>query len=109
MHEDDYIVEDDTAEQTSSGRLDKIVMPFGMKTVPLGWPLMADAFISFVSFALDAEKIKKQYLEQELIDLDQFKGQSVLEQMIDAKTGYAESVLAKFMDWLVINHWGAEA
>ena len=27
MPEDDYKVEDDTAEQTSSGRLDKIVMP----------------------------------------------------------------------------------
>ena len=81
-------------------------LPFGMKQIPLGWGLMDEAFISFVSFALDSKKIKQQYKNATSVDLNDFKHQSLLEQMIDNSTGYAEDCLGKFMDWLVLNHWG---
>lgn len=83
-------------------------LPFGMKHTPLGWGLMTEAFMSFASFALDSQKMKEQYKDATSVDLNEFKNQSLLEQMIDNSTGYAEDCLGRFLDWLVLNHWGKE-
>lgn len=42
----------------------------GMKIIPLGWPMMADAYLGCVSWALTEDKIKQAFKTETGHDLD---------------------------------------
>lgn len=77
-----------------------------MKKIPLGWPLMAEAFIGLVRHSLSDEKTIAKFERD--TGCKHFAPRNGLEAMIDESAGYGREYLSKFMDWLVVNSWGEE-
>ena len=76
--------------------------------IPVGWPLMKDAFLDFVSHSKGQKKIRMEFKEATGNDLKSLITKNGLEAMIDEATGYTEDILKQFIDWLIVNYWGEE-
>ena len=99
------------AQTKESGSLqsdvDALVMPLGMKHIPLGWPMMAGAFIGFAQYAITVDAFLVQFQEDTGIDVRSIIPRNELERMIDHATGNnGAGIFSTFLDWLVVNHWG---
>ncbi len=79
-------------------------LPCGMTKVPFGDH--GYDFFSFAMYAIGKDEIVDQYKYETGVDLRKLVPKSALDKMIDGATGYSNEVMAKFLDWLVINHWG---
>ena len=79
----------------------------GMKTIPLGLPVMRDAWIGFLHFACKSTPILEQYREQTGVDMVAiFCNRSPLDGAIDEVTGRDRKLFIDFVDWLNREHWG---
>lgn len=86
--------------------LDTLVMPLGMTKKPIGWPMMAQAYIDFALFATGKPEFIKAFEDETGIIYKQPK--CGLDELIDTATGQKEFVISNFLDWLTVNHWGEE-
>lgn len=96
---------------TSDGPVERLVMPFGMTKVPVGWPMMGQAFIDFALFAIKQEEIVRQFEGHSGIAISRILPHSPIEKMIDDSLGRnteaeIQEAFSKFLDWLVVIMWG---
>jgi hypothetical protein len=73
---------------------------------PYGWPLMKDAFFSFVSYAIGEKGFQVEFKKASGHDLNSLIPKNGLEAMIDKATGRTKQILKEFVDWLIVNYWG---
>jgi hypothetical protein len=69
---------------------------------------MKDAFLSFASYSIGEEEFRADFKKASGIDIKGLIPKTRLEAMIDKTTGHTDDILRKFMDWLIVNHWGEE-
>lgn len=81
-------------------------LPFGLKTPPFGWPLMAVAYVDFISWAVKQDKFIAEFKKETGTDLMDLANQPPLVQMVDKETGFAKEKIESFIKWLTENHWG---
>ena len=86
--------------------VNSLVMPLGMSKVPLGWPMMAQAYIDFAMWVFGKTEFLEAFKTETGITFVPPK--NGLERMIDDATGAGKSFISKFLDWLTVNHWGEE-
>lgn len=79
-------------------------LPLGMTITPLGWPMMAQAYIDFALFASAQEDFVFEFERD--TGVKYFSPQTTLDKMIDEETGREKFLLSAFLDWLTVNHWG---
>lgn len=79
-----------------------------MKLTPLGWPLMAEAYLGCVSWALDNDDIKRAFQEETGINLESIANAKGEARMIDEATGRTREAVAAFMDFVTRTVWGIE-
>lgn len=82
--------------------------PFGMTVTPYGWPVMHQAFVDFISFAIDKEEFREAFKKDSGIDLDAVVPKTPLDAMIDEASGFRDSIFTAFIEWVTKNHWGVE-
>jgi hypothetical protein len=73
---------------------------------PYGWPLMQDAFFDFVLWAVGQTDMHAQFKKASGHDLESLIPKNGLARMIDEATGRTKDIIGKFIDWLIVNHWG---
>lgn len=95
-----------TESPAPSGQMDCLVMPLGMTKTPEGWPIMADSFLSFAFYAIGKAEIVEEFENETGNKFDSIFAKTSIEMMIDKATGNTNKMLSKFMDWLVVSHWG---
>ena len=78
---------------------------YSMTKIPFG---NQEAFFSFAVYAIDKSEIINQYKDETGVDLNDLVTRTALDKVIDESTGYTNELMSKFLDWLVINHWGEE-
>ena len=81
-------------------------LPCGMTKMPFG--SRGYDFFSFAVYAIGKDEIVEQYKMETGVDLRKLVPKTVLDKMIDGATGYSNETMSKFLDWLVVNHWGEE-
>lgn len=81
-----------------------LVMPLGMSKTPMGWPLMAQAYIDFAMWAISKEEFVQEFEAD--TGLSYSVPKTGLDKMIGDSTGYGKSIISAFLDWLTVNHWG---
>lgn len=84
--------------------VEPLVMPLGMSKVPMGWPVMAQAFIDFAMWAIGQPGFLKAF--EESTGIKYRPPRDGLEKMIDDVTGANKHIVSQFLDWLTVNHWG---
>lgn len=77
-----------------------------MTVNPYGEDYMAGAFIACSCSLITVDVIRDLFKEDTGIDIEQVIYSSGIARMIDEATGFQESALAKWLDWVAINHWG---
>ena len=97
-----------TETPTTEGRVSRLVMPFGMKVIPLGWPVMAQAFMDFAMFTVKEDSFVDAFQDDTDISLANLIPRNPLDAMIDKATGHGREVFAQYLDGLAVNHWGVE-
>lgn len=80
----------------------------GMTLTPLGWPLMAPAFLGCVSFALGNDEIVRAFERDTGYDLAAIRDARGIDMLIDEQSGRTQAVLAAFMDFVTREVWGQE-
>ena len=80
----------------------------GMKIVPYGCPMMTDAFLGCVHWAVGEEHIKQAFKAETGLDLDSLVTASPLARQIDETTGRTSDMMAAFCDFVAENVWGTE-
>lgn len=73
---------------------------------PYGLPLMQDAFFDFVLWAVGQTDMLAQFKKDSGYELESLIPKNGLERMIDEATGRTKDIIGKFIDWLIVNHWG---
>ena len=73
---------------------------------PYGWPLMQDAFFSFISYSITQNKIQHEFKKDTGHDLKSLIPKNGLEAMIDQATGRTKKILQEFIDGIIVNYWG---
>lgn len=79
-----------------------------MTKTPLGWPLMAEAFLGLAHHSIADESVLAAFQLESGLDLKTIIPKAGLDKLIDQATGRTEEALGKFLDWLVVNQWGEE-
>ena len=79
-----------------------------MKLQPLGWPLMAPAYLGCVSWALTNDEIKRAFQSETGINLESIANAKGEARMIDDATGRTREAVAAFMDFVTKTVWGIE-
>lgn len=78
---------------------DEVELPKGMTKVPMGWPLMHEAFLGFAEFSIQKSDIVKQFED----DTGYVMNSAIL------KDGERRcTVFNAYLDWLVVNWWGED-
>lgn len=70
-------------------------------------PIMAAAFVSFVSWAWAEEEFHTAFAEASGITRPA-PAQNAIDAMIDDATGVHRDYAERFVAWLITNHWGEE-
>lgn len=78
----------------------------GMKVAPYGLPLMLDAWVGLLHFAIGRPEVRQRFKEETGNDLDDFLGRSALDALIDQATGRDRAAFVAFCDWVTVNMWG---
>ncbi len=92
----------------------KTDLPFDLKVTPVGWgnPLMEQAYIDFIRWAVGVNGFIDEFKKDTGFDLLSLVDRKPLEIIIDKTTGYDnefKSKLNEFIEWLTINHWGLDS
>ena len=80
----------------------------GMKKVPMGLPLMMEAWASFIAFSASLPEARAAFTAATGLKLEAFENRSPMDAAIDKATGFDRHVLTAFMDWVTEFHWGEE-
>ena len=80
----------------------------GMKLLPVGMPLMFEAWMGCVVWAASQEEHRGVFKKETGLDLESLLKRSTLDAMIDKSSGYESHVLASFCDWVTERVWGEE-
>lgn len=83
-----------------------IELPKGMTRIPEGWPKMADAYFSFVMYSMNSKDVRLVFREDTGLDIMTLVKVTAIEKLIDETSGYTDSILSKFLDWITIKYWG---
>lgn len=78
----------------------------GMKVAPYGLPLMLDAWVGLLHFAIGRPEVRQRFKEETGNDLDDFLGRSALDALIDQATGRDRAMMVAFCDWVTVTYWG---
>jgi len=80
----------------------------GMKTVPYfcEHPYQFSMWYNFIVFMSEYPEAKEAFKKDTEYDLDDILKSRGINSMIDKQTGYQQSVLAAWCDWVTENHWG---
>ncbi len=80
----------------------------GMKLIPMGLPLMFEAWFSCVLWCSSEADFRKQFESDTGLKLSALVGRSHFDKMIDNATGFEREVLAGFCDYVTAQIWGEE-
>ena len=81
----------------------------GMTKEPYGLPMMLDAWLGCLHWAIGKDEIRAQFKSDTGKNLESLVGATAFEKMIDKATGYDRELFAAFADWVTINFWGDDA
>ncbi len=76
----------------------------GMKLIPMGMPLMFEAWLGCVIWAASQEEIHEAFTKQTGFTLKHL----IQRAPIDKATGYEQQVLAAFCDYVTEHIWGQQ-
>ena len=99
------------AETSSTGKVqvNELVMPelpCGMTIVPLGWPIMADAYFSFAYHCISIGAYQDAFEKDCDHDLKLLIPDTAMDKIINDACGIEREVFSCFLDWITKNHWG---
>jgi hypothetical protein len=80
----------------------------GMKLIPMGMPLMFEAWAGCVGWAVDNQEIREAFRQQTGFKLENLIQRAPIDAMIDKATGYEQQVLAAFCDYVTEHIWGQQ-
>jgi len=80
----------------------------GMRLIPMGLPLMQDAWVSCVYWAAGKKEIRDQFKKVSGIDLDDLAFEPLAEKLFDKASGYTQFALVAFCDFVTEHIWGIE-
>ena len=81
----------------------------GMKTDPYGLPLMMQAWIDFIRWAIGEKEIRAKFQKETDIHIENLIPRNALDAMIDEATGYdGKEMIVAFCDWVTMEFWGIE-
>lgn len=78
----------------------------GMKKEPYGLPLMLDAWIGLVHWAIGKETFRERFKKDTGHDFKFLLSRSPIDMMIDKSTGIEREIFVAFCDWVTENLWG---
>jgi len=78
----------------------------GMTKEPMGLPIMIDAWLGCVNWAVTVNDFKKDFKKETGLDVGKLLKRSSLEIMIDESTGFEQDAISKWCDWVTENIWG---
>ena len=81
-------------------------LPLGMTLKPMGWPVMAQAFIDFALWSI-AEKGFIEDFEMET-GLAFNPPRNAIDAAIDEENGHTKDMMGQYLDWLAVAHWGLD-
>lgn len=79
-----------------------------LKYRPYGLPLMLEAWLGCVHWAIGQPEIRDAFRRQEGRDLSVLLNRAPMAQMIDEATGRDREILISFCDWVTVHFWGVE-
>ena len=71
-------------------------------------PVLSIAFVDFVRFALSDDDMRQAFEADTGESFAPLIKATPLERAIDQATGREAEILAAFVDWVTVNHWGEE-
>ena len=75
-----------------------------MSKAPVGWPIMAQAYIDFAIWAIGQPGFIEAFTADTGIKFTLPKNS--MERLIDDATGANKAIIAAYLDWLTVSHWG---
>ena len=79
-----------------------------LKNKPYGLPLMMPGYLGCVNYAIQQEDHREAFRRDTGYDLEALAFRSPLIKEIDKETGYEETIVIAFFDWVTENLWGIE-
>lgn len=64
------------------------------------------AWLSLCQFLLSKPEARAAFKEATGRDLSRLEGRSPIVQIIDQSSGFEQSVMAAWCDWVTVHHWG---
>jgi hypothetical protein len=80
----------------------------GMKLIPMGMPLMFEAWAGCVGWAAEQKEVRENFTTVTGFKLEHLIGRASIDAMIDKATGYEQQVLAAFCDYVTEHIWGQQ-
>ena len=80
----------------------------GMTKMPMGWPLMAEAWACCLEWAITQEPTRDNFKAATGYDLMKLVNRTAIDNMIDQSTGFEKQVMLTWLDWATENIWGLE-
>ena len=78
----------------------------GMKVVPFGLPLMLDAWLGLLYFAIGEREVRARFKCETGYDLDSLAMVAGIDRLVDQATGRDREIIVAFCDWVTVNMWG---